>query len=161
MHEGIAQLAKLYPNCFRQPRQPLKIGIHSDIIAQHPELRASLIASALKTYTSSLGYLEMLKAGAARIDLAGNPVGTVTAADEEDAQRKIAKAARRAAAMASEGGKSAGPPSAKPVAKRAGQQNPISEANSQQPTPAQPQRLGLADLKASAQARRARLVAAK
>jgi hypothetical protein len=68
---------------------------------------------------------------------------------------------RRAAAMASEGGKSAGPPSAKPVAKRAGQQNPISEANSQQPTPAHPQRLGLADLKASAQARRARLVAAK
>ena len=73
----------------------------------------------------------MLKAGTARIDLEGNPVGTVTAADEEDAQRKVAKAARRAAAMASEGGKSAGPPSAKPVAKRAGQQNPISEANSQ------------------------------
>jgi len=66
----------------------------------------------------------MLKAGTSRIDLEGNPVGTVTAADEEDARRKIAKAVRRAAAMASEGGKSAGPPSAKPVAKRAGQQNP-------------------------------------
>jgi sRNA-binding protein len=26
MHEGIARLAELYPNCFRQPRQPLKIG---------------------------------------------------------------------------------------------------------------------------------------
>jgi sRNA-binding protein len=33
MHEGIAQLAELYPNCFRQPRQPLKIGIHNDVIA--------------------------------------------------------------------------------------------------------------------------------
>jgi ProP effector len=83
MHEGIAQLAELYPNCFRQPRQPLKIGIHNDVIARHPELRPSLIASALKTYTRSLGYLETLKAGSARIDLEGNPVGTVTDADEE------------------------------------------------------------------------------
>jgi sRNA-binding protein len=161
MHEGIAQLAELYPYCFRQPRQPLKIGIHNDIVAQHPELRASLIGSALKTYTRSRGYLEMLKAGTARIDLEGNPVGTVTAADEEDAQRKIAKAARRAAVKAIEDRKAAGQPSAKPVAKRAGQQNSISEANSQQPKPTQPQRLGLADLKTSAQARRARLVAAK
>ena len=96
MHEGIAQLTELYPNCFRQPRQPLKIGIHDDIIAQRPELRPSLIASALKTYTRSLGYLETLTVGAARIDLEGNPVGTVTAADEEDAKRKIAKAAKRA-----------------------------------------------------------------
>ena len=78
MHEGLAQLAELYPNCFRQPRQPLKIGIHNDVIARHPELRPSLIASALKTYTRSLGYLETLKAGAARIDLEGNPVGTQT-----------------------------------------------------------------------------------
>jgi ProP effector len=90
-------LAELYPNCFHQPRQPLKIGIHNDIIARHPELRPSLIASALKTYTRSLGYLETLKAGAARIDLEGKPVGTVTGADEEHAKRKVAKAARRAA----------------------------------------------------------------
>ena len=67
----------------------------------------------------------MLKAGAARIDLEGNPVGTVTAADEEDAQRKIAKAARRAAVKVIEDRKAAGQPSAKPVAKRAGQQNSI------------------------------------
>jgi sRNA-binding protein len=39
MHEGIAELAELYPTCFRQPRLPLKIGIHNDIIARHPELR--------------------------------------------------------------------------------------------------------------------------
>jgi ProP effector len=159
MHVGMGQLAELYPNCFRQPRQPLKIGIHNDIIAQHPELRVSLIASALKTYTRSLGYLEMLKAGEARIDLEGNPVGTVTAADEEDAKRKIAKLARRAAAKASEGGKAAGPPSAKLVANRARQQSPI--AKSDQPAMAGPPRLGLAGLKAAAQARRARLVGTK
>jgi ProP effector len=152
MHEGIAQLAELYPSCFRRPRQPLKIGIHNDIIARHPELRPSLIASALKTYTRSLGYLETLKAGAARIDLEGNPVGTVTAADEEDAKRKIAKAARRAAAKAFEDRKEAGQPAAKPVEERARQH--------QRPAPAEPP-LGLAGLKAAAQARRVRLLAVK
>jgi ProP effector len=160
MHEGIAQLAELYPSCFRQLRQPLKIGIHNDIVARHPQLRPSLIASALKTYTRSLGYLETLKAGSARIDLEGNPVGTVTAADEEDAKRKIAKAVKRAAAKAAEERK-AGQPAGKLVEKCTGQQSPILEAKSQQPAPAEPPRLGLADLKAAAQARRARLVAAK
>ena len=86
MHKGIAQLAELYPNCFLRPRQPLKIGIDNDVIARHPELRPSLIASALKTYTRDLGYLEALKAGSARIDLEGNPVGTVTEADERRRQ---------------------------------------------------------------------------
>jgi len=160
MHEGIAQLAELYPSCFRQPRQPLKIGIHNDIIAQHPELRPSLIASALKMYTRSPGYLETLEAGAARIDLEGNQVGTVTASDEEDAKRKIARAARRAAAETSEDRKAASQPAAKLVAEHAGQQDQIPEGKSQQPAPGPP-RLGLAGLKAAAQARRARLVAAK
>jgi len=154
MHEAITQLAELYPNCFRQPGQPLKIGIHNDIIARHPELQPGPIASALKTYTRSVGYLETLKVGAPRIDLEGNPVGTVTAADEEDAKRKIAKAARRGAVKAIEDrkGKSATVadlPSS-PVA-----------ATPQPIAPAGPPRLGLAGLKAAAQARRARLIAAK
>ena len=160
MHEGIPRLAELYPSCFRQPRQPLKIGIHNDIVARHPELRPSLIARALKTYTRSLGYLETLTAGAARIDLEGNPVGSVTAADEEDAKRKIAKAAKRAAAKAIQDRKEAGQPAAKPVEERARQESPTPEAKSRQPAPAEPP-LGLAGLKAAAQARRARLVAAK
>ena len=66
MHEGISQLAKLYPNCFCEPRQPLKIGIREDIIARHPEIRPGLIVSALKTYTRSVGYSETLKAGTPR-----------------------------------------------------------------------------------------------
>jgi sRNA-binding protein len=40
MREGIDQLAEFYPNCFGQPRQPLKIGIHDDIVARHRELPA-------------------------------------------------------------------------------------------------------------------------
>ena len=160
MHEGIPQLAELYPSCFRQRRQPLKIGIHNDIVARHPELRPGLIARALKTYTRSLGYLETLTAGAARIDLEGNPVGSVTAADEEDAKRKIAKAAKRAAAKAIQDRKEAGQPAAKPVEERARQESPTPEEKSRPPAPAEPP-LGLAGLKAAAQARRARLVAAK
>jgi sRNA-binding protein len=52
----------------------------------------------LKKYTQSPEYWSTLTAGAPRIDLEGNPVGAVTAADEEHAKRKIAKTARRAAA---------------------------------------------------------------
>jgi ProP effector len=154
MHEGIAQLVELHPNCFRQPRQPLKIGIHNDVIGRQMELQPGLIVSALRTYTRSVGYLETLKAGAARIDLEGNPVGTVTAADEADAKRKIAKAARRAAAKAIEDrkGKSAAVADL-PSGLVAATRQPIA--------PAGPRRLGLAGLKAAAQARRARLVAAK
>ena len=115
----------------------------------------------MKTYTRSLGYLETLKAGSVRIDLEGNPVGRVTDTDEEDAKRKIAKAARRAATKAIEDRNAADQPTAKPLAERPGQQNPIPEAKSQQSAPTEPPRLGLAGLKAAAQARRARLVAAK
>jgi ProP effector len=154
MHEGITELAELYPNCFRQPRQPLKIGMHNDVIARHPELRPSLIASALKAYTRSLGYLETLKAGTPRIDLEGNVAGEVTATDEADATRKIARAARRAAAKAMEDRNTAGQPAAKPVAEHAGQQNPIPQVKTQQPAPASPPRVGLAGLKQAALARR-------
>jgi ProP effector len=154
MHEGITELAELYPNCFRQPRQPLKIGMHNDVIARHPELRPSLIASALKAYTRSLGYLETLKAGTPRIDLEGNVAGEVTATDEADATRKIARAARRAAAKAMEDRNTVGQPAAKPVAEHAGQQNPIPQVKTQQPAPASPPRVGLAGLKQAALARR-------
>ena len=79
--------------------------------------------------TRSQGHLETLMAGVARIDLEGNQVGAVTASDEEDAKRKIAKAARRVTAKADR--KAASQAAAKPVAERAGQQNQIPEAKSQ------------------------------
>jgi len=162
MHEGIDLLAELYPRCFsRTNRRPLKIGVCEEVISQHPEMSRHRIKRLLKTYTQSPEYWSTLTAGAPRIDLAGNVAGEVTAADEEDAKRKIAKEARRAAAEAIEDRKVAGEPAAKPVAERPGQQNPIPEAKSEQSAPAGPPRLGLAGLKAAAQARRARLVTAK
>jgi ProP effector len=99
MHEGVDQLATLYPLCFfrtHELRRPLKIGIREDIIAQHPELQPDMIVSALQIYTRCVPYWSTLKAGAARIDLDGNVAGEVTLEDEQAAKRKIAKAARRA-----------------------------------------------------------------
>jgi ProP effector len=162
MHEGIDLLAELYPRCFcRTNRRPLKIGVCEEVISQHPEMSRHRIKRLLKTYTQSPEYWSTLTGGAPRIDLAGNVAGEVTAADEEDAKRKIAKEARRAAAEAIVDRKVAGQPAAKSVAERPGQQNPIPEAKSEQSAPAGSPRLGLAGLKAAAQARRARFVAAK
>ena len=139
MHEGIDLLAELYPRCFsRTNRRPLKIGVCEEVISQHPEMSRHRIKRLLKTYTQSPDYWSTLTAGAPRIDLAGNVAGEVTAADEEDAKRKIAKEARRAAAEAIEDRKAAGEPAAKPVAERPGKQNPIPEAKSEQSAPAGP-----------------------
>ena len=162
MHEGIDLLAELYPRCFCSAnRRALKIGVCEEVISQHPEMSRHQIKRLLRKYTQSPKYWLALTAGTPRIDLAGNVAGQVTAADEEDAKRKIAKEARRAAAEAIEDRKVVGEPAAKPVAERPGQQNPIPEAKSEQSAPAEPPRLGLAGLKAAALARRARLVAAK
>jgi ProP effector len=109
-----------------------------------------------------VGYLETLKAGTPRIDLDGNPVGKVTVEGQEYAQRKLAKAARRPA-KAIEDREAANQAAAKPVEKRAEQQNPIPEAKPQQPTPAPiagPPRVGLAGLRAAALKRR-QIVAAE
>ena len=155
MHEGINLLVELYPRCFcRANRRPLKVGIYDEVISRHPEMSKPQIKRLLKEYTQSPEYWSTLTAGTPRIDLAGNVAGEVTAADEEDARRKIAKGARR---VATEDRSAAGQPRAKPVADRAGQQNAIPETL----TPSGPPRVGLAGLKAAAQARRARLVTAE
>jgi ProP effector len=105
MHEGVDQLATLYPPCFfreHELRRPLKIGIREDISAQHPELQPSVIDSASQNYTRCVPYWSTLKAGAARIDLDGNSAGQVTLEDEQAAKVKIAKAERRAKARETE-----------------------------------------------------------
>ena len=56
MHEGVAHLAEIYPRCFCQPRQPLKIGIR--IIARHPEIPSREIHWARRSVSRSLTQLE-------------------------------------------------------------------------------------------------------
>jgi sRNA-binding protein len=58
-HEGIDKLADLFPHCFFRRshlRRPLKLGIHEDIVAQHPELDRTLIGRGLNAYTHSTTY---------------------------------------------------------------------------------------------------------
>jgi sRNA-binding protein len=155
--EGIGKLAKLFPHCFAL-RRPLKIGIREDIFARAPDIPRDLIVTSLRAYTRCVPYWLLLKAGTPRIDLDGNVAGAVTIEDEAHAERKITQAARRAAAKATEDRNAVGQPPAKPVAARTGQQDSIPQVKAQQPAPAC---VGLAGLKAAAQARRARLVAAK
>ena len=105
MHEGVNQLATLYPLCFfreHELRRPLKIGIREDIVAQHPELQPSVIVSALQNHTRCVPYWSTLKAGTARIDLDGNVAGQVSLEDEQAAKVKIAKVERRAKAREAE-----------------------------------------------------------
>jgi ProP effector len=75
-------LAEQFPRCFSvydQRRRPLKIGIRSDILAAAPAFDPVALAAGLKRYTGSLGYLAGMRAGAWRVDLAGNTAGVVTA----------------------------------------------------------------------------------
>ena len=63
---------------------------------------------ALAAYTRRVMYLKGMVAGAARVDLDGNPAGEVTAGDAEHAAEVLAlRQARRAAAVAAKGGERA------------------------------------------------------
>ena len=72
---------------------------------------------ALTAYTRRVMYLRGLVAGAARVDLDGNPAGEVTARDAEYAAAKLAKIlasreAKRAAAVAAKGAERVARPAA-------------------------------------------------
>jgi ProP effector len=130
----IALLAETFPKCFsvhEGRRRPLKLKIHLDIQAALDDaVTPAELHKALGTYCSNPVYLGHTRKGAWRLDLDGNPAGTVTAEEEAHAQATLAgieaKKARRAAAKAAV-----------------------------QPTIPQPaKRLSLADLKAAALARK-------
>jgi sRNA-binding protein len=78
-------LAETWPKCFfiyEQRRLPLKIGIHQDIIAVLDGAGTPIeLRRALAYYCRNRSYLRHLRAGAVRIDLDGNPAGTVTAGE--------------------------------------------------------------------------------
>ncbi len=70
-------LAELFPACFdwEHPR-PLTIGIHKPLIRAGHD-RAAVLRG-LKAYCTAPQYRASLQAGAARIDLHGQPAGVVT-----------------------------------------------------------------------------------
>jgi len=138
--ELIGVLAKRFPAAFAvNPcyRQPLKLGIHLDILAQLSDTIAPRdLSAALRIYVSNIKYLEALVAGADRVDLNGMPAGKVTAEQgdiakaQHERRREKQKAKQKQLAVA------------KP-------------AESPKPVAAAPHRINLADLRMAAQARKA------
>jgi sRNA-binding protein len=126
---ALARLAEAFPQTFvlekHRPHRPLKVGVAVDIRARCPELERRVLGVALGAYARRVMYLQSLVAGAARVDLDGNPAGEVTAGDAEFAATKLAeilaaREAERAAAVAAKGApRVVSPPAAAapPVAK--------------------------------------------
>ena len=126
---ALTHLAEAFPQTFvlerSRPHRPLKIGIAADLQARCPALEWRVLKVALAAYTGRVMYLRGLVAGAAHVDLDGDPAGEVTARDAAYAAARLAeilasREAERAAAVAAKGApRVASPPpaAAPPVAK--------------------------------------------
>ncbi|UVK48946.1 ProQ/FinO family protein (plasmid) [Mesorhizobium sp. AR07] len=80
-------LSAKWPAAFNpKAPKPLKIGIHHDIRVLDGELSDDELRRALRAYTSMAKYLARLDAGAARVDLDGEPAGEVSDADAATAK---------------------------------------------------------------------------
>ena len=92
---ALARLTEAFPQTFvlekYRPHRPLKVGIATDISARCPAVERRVLSAALSAYARRAMYLRGLVAGAARIDLDGNPAGEVTAGDSEYAAAKLAE----------------------------------------------------------------------
>ena len=116
----LARLAEAFPQTFvlekYRPHWPLKVGIAAAIPARCPALEWRVLKMALTAYTGRVMYLRGLVAGAARVDLDGNPAGEVTARDAEYAAARLAGilASREGAARVTK--PAAAPPSPGPPA---------------------------------------------
>jgi len=139
----ITTLAERFPAAFAiyaRRRKPLKIGVFDDLLAATAgSIPPAELKDALRAYCRSYGYFRACREGIARVDLAGQPAGAVTAAEAARAavcaDRQLQRWQQKKAAAA--------PPA--PAA-------PLAPA----PAPAAaPKRLSLADLKVAAAARRA------
>jgi ProP effector len=92
---ALALLTEAFPQTFvlekYRPHRPLKVGIAADIPARCPAVERRVLSAALSAYARRVMYLRALVAGAARVDLDGNPAGEVTAGDAEFAATKLAE----------------------------------------------------------------------
>jgi ProP effector len=96
-----AQIIARFPKTFCEPNRPLKIGIREDMVAAGFEPRVA--SRFLYKWTHAPRYLRTLIVGAERIDLNGEPAGTVAEDEatfarervEQLAAEKLAKAAKR------------------------------------------------------------------
>jgi ProP effector len=101
-------LCERFPAAFsmKQP-PPLKVGIVGNITTNLPDINARHLESAMAAYCNRPPYLRALTEGAPRVDLDGNPAGTVTASEATHAtkilaERLVAFCAKREARKARE-----------------------------------------------------------
>jgi len=143
----IELLCDRFPQTFsRRGPQPLKVGVYADVLAALGDaVQPRGLQSALRAYTSNAGYLRALSAGACRVDLDGNPAGTVTAEDEAVAKARLAELAKGTA-----------PPAKVPAAQAVPKASPIEPAAENPKPPVSPasKRLSLADLREAGRRRR-------
>lgn len=100
VQQAHALLRETYPALFaaEQP-PPLKIGIHKDLLARHPDLNARVLRHALSWLCERPRYqYAVRKEGAVRLDLDGQPTGEVTAEQATIAKSKLtARKAKKSA----------------------------------------------------------------
>jgi hypothetical protein len=159
-HDTITALADLFPNCFyvfEQRRQPLKLGIRDDVLAAlNGAITLKEAAVALRIYCGNSGYLKACKEGAPRIDLNGEVAGHVSAQEADNAKQRLAQRPRRS--KASNPGRHWEPAPPDPGIKPGGIRDRALKAmgcgTRTAQTKPEPRRLGLADLRVAARARR-------
>jgi ProP effector len=85
----IATLGDRFPAAFsfRRP-QPLKVGIGNEI-AKMLDINPRAVGLALGFYCNRSAYLSACKEGATRVDLGGNPAGTVIERDATHAEKLL------------------------------------------------------------------------
>jgi sRNA-binding protein len=89
----IKLLAEHYPKAFfetTQRRLPLKSDINVDLKERGPITNPVIVDDVLYFYTDHIGYHYATKAGASRVDLDGKVVAKVTAAEQREAEQRIA-----------------------------------------------------------------------
>ena len=99
----IAELVAAFPAAFTLDRtlvRPVKLGIKDDLYGQSA-ISHRRITAALRSYCNSVHYLRASTEGTVRIDLAGEPAGTVTATQARHATERLAALAKIAAKRAS------------------------------------------------------------
>jgi len=85
----IATLCDRFPAAFSLKRpQPLKVGVGNEI-AQMLDINPRAVGLALGFYCNRSAYLSACKEGATRVDLDGNPAGTVIERDAAHAEKLL------------------------------------------------------------------------
>jgi sRNA-binding protein len=101
----IEEMCQRYPKTFTQKPhdvRPLARGIREAIVADAPDLSASIVSQALAIYAAWLPYMRACIAGAPRIDLSGKVVDVVTDKEATYAVQRLAARERKRAASKAE-----------------------------------------------------------